>query len=107
MVGSGEDEHPKAHSRPVGTRGAQLCVSRFSVEELDRARHQNDLCQSLEEFNARTVKVHIDTAHACVGGDVSWLPAIHPCYYVDPGTPQKPSVWTYALGVRVMAGRGG
>lgn len=65
LVGESEPENFAVGKRPVGTRGAQLNVSRFTVAELARAAHQYDLLDGAgpEALATRSLKVHIDTAH--------------------------------------------
>jgi len=65
-----DDEQPgdmPADRRPAGTKGAQLNVSRWLVNELDAARYRHEL-PVRDVLEERPVQVHIDTAHAGIGG---------------------------------------
>ena len=73
----------KASKRPAGTEGAQLNVSRYSVDELEKAEHQYELTPS------KNIHVHVDTAFMGIGGDSSWLPQTHKQYRV------AGKKWTY------------
>eukprot|EP00927_Polykrikos_kofoidii_P057925 TRINITY_DN5216_c0_g2_i1.p1 TRINITY_DN5216_c0_g2~~TRINITY_DN5216_c0_g2_i1.p1 ORF type:complete len:1231 (-),score=160.75 TRINITY_DN5216_c0_g2_i1:203-3349(-) len=62
-------EDGPSESRPAGTRGAQLSVSRWTVAELDAAKHNFELPgKTLSAREARPVQVHVDTAHIGLGG---------------------------------------
>jgi beta-galactosidase/beta-glucuronidase len=90
--------------RPVGTRGAQLNVSRFRVAQLDKARHQYELTRDLMEWRNQSLKVIVDTAHMGVGGDVSWLPSVHDSFKIkfhDPETHES-MVWTYQVDLDII-----
>eukprot|EP00924_Labyrinthula_sp_SR-Ha-C_P003057 snap_masked-scaffold_50-processed-gene-0.12-mRNA-1 protein AED:1.00 eAED:1.00 QI:0/0/0/0/1/1/2/0/1554 len=76
--------------RAAGMTGAQLNVSKFTVEELDKADHQSEL-PSWNDVEARPTQVLLDTAHMGLGGDNSWLPASHKQYRVRPG------IWRFQL----------
>lgn len=65
-------------------RFAQVSFTPFSLEELVRATHDAQL-PAVENRTGRATHVHLDAAHAGVGGDDSWSPAILPRYLVRPG----------------------
>lgn len=81
---------PTASARPAGTQGAQLSVSKYSIDQLDDAKHQVEL-QPSDGWH-----VNIDTAHMGLGGDCSWLPYVHPQYQV------RGQAWTYGVGLHVL-----
>ena len=64
--------------RADGRRG-QFSSSFFSLEELDRCRHDSHLARD------GRVHAHLDAAHMGVGGDDSWSPSVHEEYWVRPG----------------------
>ena len=80
----------KTCPRPAGTTGAQLSVSRYSVEELEQAKHQYELTPS------EKIHVHLDTAFMGIGGDSSWLPQTHKQYRVSG------SKWTYNVKIEPL-----
>jgi len=96
---------PETFKRPAGTRGAQVSVSRLRVNQLDKAKHQHELSRDLNEWRAQTLKVIIDTAHMGVGGDVSWLPAVHSPFKIKfyDVKSHKGSVWTYQLDLDMVS----
>ena len=57
----------------------QFSSSYFSLEELDRCRHDSHLVRD------ERVHVHLDAAHMGVGGDDSWSPSVHEEFFVRPG----------------------
>ena len=57
----------------------QFSSSFFSLEELDRCRHDSHLSRD------DCVHVHLDAAHMGVGGDDSWSPSVHEEFFVRPG----------------------
>ena len=61
--------------RADGTHG-QFSSSFYSLEELDRCRHDSHLTKD------GRVHVHLDAAHMGVGGDDSWSPSVHEEYWV-------------------------
>ena len=64
-----------------GTEATSYCQfssSFFSLEELDKCRHNFELTED------KAVHVHIDAAHMGVGGDDSWSPTVHEEYLVPP-----------------------
>ena len=64
--------------RADGRRG-QFSSSFFSLEELDRCRHDSHLARD------GRVHAHLDAAHMGVGGDDSWSPSVHEEYMVPAG----------------------
>lgn len=58
----------------------QFSSSLYSMEELDRKRHNHELQEGESIF------VHMDVAHMGVGGDDSWSPSVHEEYLVQPST---------------------
>ena len=54
-----------AEKRPRNTQGAQVSASRLSLEELENTSHRHLLPKVNE---SRPIHVHLDTAHAGVGG---------------------------------------
>jgi hypothetical protein len=86
----------KKATRPSGMRGAQVSVSRVSVEQRRRAEHAHELSTDVQ---ASAVHMHVDTAHQGVGaqvehsitgGDDIW--GTYPQFLVDPSGP-----WNFAL----------
>ncbi len=88
-----------SYKRPVGTRGAQVNLSRFRVSQLDKAGHQYELTRDLNEFRNNSIKMIVDTAHMGVGGDVSWLPSVHDAFKIkfQPG-----STWEYQINLNLI-----
>lgn len=66
-------------------RFPQVSFSPFSLEELARATHDAQLPEVGGSARRPATHVHLDAAHAGVGGDDSWSPAILPRYLVRPG----------------------
>ena len=111
LTGPGHAGGP-ARKRPAGVEGAQMNVSRYSVAELNRAKHDDELLgrgavgrglpsnRPIECLAEKTVHLHVDTAHMGVGGDTGWTPATHVQYRISgvPGT-----VWKYRLKVEVVS----
>lgn len=58
----------------------QFSSSLYSMEELDRKRHNHELQEG------DSISVHMDVAHMGVGGDDSWSPSVHEEYLVQPST---------------------
>jgi len=86
------ESEPAPAARPSGMRGAQFNASRYTVEELQAAKHQYEL----PNVNGDTpIKLHIDTAHMGIGGDVSWMPRLHKQYRVHAKT------WDYRIRLSV------
>lgn len=91
-----------ALARPAGTHGAQLQASRWTLQELERARHRHELPgRGTESMRARPVQVHFDTAHAGVGsagagGDKLWATASQ--FLINP----KMSPWAYTVVLRPL-----
>ncbi|CAM6110904.1 unnamed protein product [Calypogeia fissa] len=56
----------------------QLSVSPFSTDELDKAKHEEELKEEDD------LEVHIDYKHMGIGGDDSWTPCVHKEYLVPP-----------------------
>ena len=69
--------------------GAVLSVSRYSVEELDHASHDDELGMLPER---PYFYVHLDAAMMGLGGDNSWEPVTLPEYFVP-----VDQVWEYDL----------
>uniref|UniRef100_A0A7N0V4Z8 beta-galactosidase n=1 Tax=Kalanchoe fedtschenkoi TaxID=63787 RepID=A0A7N0V4Z8_KALFE len=63
----------------------QMNASFYSVQELDRATHNEDLVEG------DTVEVHLDHKHMGIGGDDSWSPSVHEEYLIKP-TPYSFSI---------------
>eukprot|EP00439_Symbiodinium_sp_Y106_P078352 s153_g17.t1 len=86
--GDGEAQQDKpedaaSEKRPACTRGAQLSASRWTQEELERNSHRHKL-PARQALSSRPVNVHLDTAHAGVGGvgeggSRLWATANHHC----------------------------
>ncbi|CAE7285690.1 lacZ [Symbiodinium sp. CCMP2456] len=86
--GDGEAQQDKpedaaSEKRPACTRGAQLSASRWTQEELERNSHRHNL-PARQASSSRPVNVHLDTAHAGVGGvgeggSRLWATANHHC----------------------------
>lgn len=88
--------------RAAGAAGAQFSASRWTLEELLKARHSYDLpCWNNDKaLRSRPIQVHVDTAHMGVGAagetpQVVWN--ISPQYFV---CPRKP--WTYELRLKPL-----
>ena len=63
------------NSRPKnGKSGAHFSISRYSVQELTDALHEEDL-PAIQKEDDRVLYLHIDCAHMGVVGDNSWSPA--------------------------------
>jgi beta-galactosidase len=82
-----------AYSRPASTDGAQMELCMYTDSALTDAKHQHDLTNQKYGVNGDTVFLRLDTAHMGVGGDNSWLPAVHPQFYVNP----QGAKWQYAV----------
>ncbi|WCJ39089.1 Beta-galactosidase [Euphorbia peplus] len=54
----------------------QMSASYYSTEELDRARHNEELVQG------NGIEVHLDHKHMGLAGDDSWSPCVHDKYLV-------------------------
>ncbi|OLP89576.1 Beta-galactosidase [Symbiodinium microadriaticum] len=86
--GDGEAQQDKpedaaSEKRPACTRGAQLSASRWTQEELELNSHRHKL-PARQALSSRPVNVHLDTAHAGVGGvgeggSRLWATANHHC----------------------------
>lgn len=63
----------------------QMSISNYSVEELTKAKHQDELVKS------KYVEVHLDHVHMGVGGDDSWSPSVHKDAQIDD------SYWKFGL----------
>jgi len=96
--GGVEPANAVAGLRPMGTKGAQLSLSRFTLSALDRAAHQWEL-GTFDALKDMPVEVHVDTAHCGIGGDVSWLPSVHAQYLVSPAC----GPWTFRVDLSVLA----
>ena len=98
--GDGEAQQDKpedaaSEKRPACTRGAQLSASRWTQEELERNSHRHKL-PARQALSSRPVNVHLDTAHAGVGGvgeGGSRLWATANQFLVSPGH----GSWTYSF----------
>jgi len=62
-----------------------MSISNYSVEELTKAKHQDELVKS------KYVEVHLDHVHMGVGGDDSWSPSVHKDAQIDD------SYWKFGL----------
>jgi beta-galactosidase len=93
----------EVRKRPAGVKGAQINLSRYSVEELNRARHDDELVGRREgqegDVAHKTVHLHVDTAHMGVGGDTGWTPETHLQYRISGASG---NVWKYRLTVEVV-----
>jgi len=81
--------------RPASTQGAQLSTSRWTLAELDAARHHFEL-PDRQALRSRPVQVHVDTAHAGIGGAGEggaklWATASQ--FLINP----KESPWSYTV----------
>ena len=86
------------NSRPKnGKSGAHFSISRYSVQELTDALHEEDL-PAIQKEDDRVLYLHIDCAHMGVGGDNSWSPATLPEYFVPPQ-----EEWEYSITLRQIA----
>jgi len=54
-----------------------MSISNYTIEELTRAKHQDDLVKS------KYVEVHLDHLHMGLGGDDSWSPSVHKDALID------------------------
>jgi beta-galactosidase len=63
-----------------GTEYCQFSSSFYSLQELDRCRHDSHLERD------ECIHVHMDAAHMGVGGDDSWSPSVHEEFLVPPDT---------------------
>ena len=93
-------EDAPTEKRPARTAGAQLSASRLTKEELDRTSHRHKLPASAA-LKSRPVHVHLDTAHAGVGGvgeggHKLWATAKQ--FLVSPGR----GPWTYKVTLRAI-----
>eukprot|EP00252_Welwitschia_mirabilis_P000332 TRINITY_DN10368_c0_g1_i2.p1 TRINITY_DN10368_c0_g1~~TRINITY_DN10368_c0_g1_i2.p1 ORF type:complete len:877 (-),score=157.19 TRINITY_DN10368_c0_g1_i2:140-2770(-) len=61
-----------------GSPPMQISASYYHTEDLDRARHNEELEQR------EIVEVHLDHRHMGLGGDDSWSPCVHNEYLVPP-----------------------
>jgi len=94
-------EDMPAGCQPAGMRGAQLNVSRRVIKELDSARHRHEL-PVRDALQDRPVQVHIDAAHAGVGGageGVAKLWKTASQFLICPAE----SPWTYKLLLRPIS----
>jgi hypothetical protein len=82
-----------SHARPASTNGAQVEVSMYSDAATVAAKHQHELKAHAYGAKQDTIFLRVDTAHMGLGGDNSWLPAVHPQFYVKP----RGSTWRYAV----------
>jgi beta-galactosidase len=82
--------------RPAGGKGAQINVSRFSVNELAAANHDDELVRSLD---GNVVHLHVDSAHMGVGGDTGWTPETHHQYRIKAGAG---TTWHYTLDFNII-----
>lgn len=70
----------KTHGIFVSARSQslfQMSISNYTIEELTRAKHQDDLVKS------KYVEVHLDHLHMGLGGDDSWSPSVHKDALID------------------------
>ncbi|CAK9111531.1 Beta-galactosidase (Beta-gal) (Lactase) [Durusdinium trenchii] len=65
--------------RPAGMFGAQFSASRYTPQEIHKAKHQIELPLRGKDS---PIHVHLDTAHMGLGGDVSWFPKTQQQYRV-------------------------
>ncbi|GBG26838.1 Beta-galactosidase [Hondaea fermentalgiana] len=86
-------EMPGPSARPTGMSGAQLNVSRYTVDDLATAKHQSELP---DIDRSSPLYIHIDTAHMGLGGDVSWQPRTHDQYKVHS------KGWKYRLKIEII-----
>merc|ERR1712129_140910 len=86
-------KEPEADKRPRGMKGAQVSVSRYSVEQLTNAKHQTELPDVSDET---PVYVNVDTAQQGLGGDCSWKPVLHKQYRV------RGAKWKYSLVLKFL-----
>jgi beta-galactosidase len=68
----------------------QFSLLPFTPESLDKARHPHELQRAPYEV------LHVDHRMMGVGGDVSWLPAVHPPYLLTDKT------WVARYRIRVV-----
>ena len=80
----------RAGKRPAGTNGAQIMMSRFTMEELNSSIHDDELLRNDE----REIQLYVDTAHMGVGGDTGWTPETHLQYRIKAEIGTK---WKYQL----------
>ena len=72
-----------AHGDPAGNvKGYGFSVSRFSLEQLNRASHNHLLHSS-----HNSVHVHVDCAHMGIGGYDSWSPNVDYEHQISPALP--------------------
>jgi beta-galactosidase len=72
--------------------GAELMsISPFNISELEKAKHQNDLCTNLEDYAKRSTKLILDYKHMGVAGDMSWMPCVHDAFKI------QGKVWEYEI----------
>ena len=91
-------EDAPTEKRPARMSGAQLSASRWTQEELESTSHRHKL-PARQALKSRPVQVHLDTAHAGVGGvgeGGSKLWATAQQFLVSPGRGE----WTYTLKLR-------
>lgn len=95
----------RVRKRPADTNGAQINLSRYNINELNNARHDDELIgrKSGDSNNNigckdKTLHLHVDTAHMGVGGDTGWTPETHYQYRI---LAKKGTVWRYSLKVEV------
>jgi beta-galactosidase len=62
----------------AGKSSLQISASPYSLEALERARHDHELVPN------GLVNLHLDCAHMGLGGDDSWSPTVHDKYLVPP-----------------------
>ena len=77
--------------------GAHFSISRYSIQELTAALHEEGL-PAIQKEDDRVLYLHIDCAHMGVGGDNSWSPATLPEYFVPPQ-----EEWEYSITLRQIA----
>ncbi|GAV75270.1 Glyco_hydro_2 domain-containing protein/Glyco_hydro_2_C domain-containing protein/Glyco_hydro_2_N domain-containing protein/Bgal_small_N domain-containing protein [Cephalotus follicularis] len=56
----------------------QMSASYYSIAELDRATHNEELIEG------DNIEVHLDHKHMGLGGDDSWTPCVHDKYLIPP-----------------------
>ena len=86
----------KAERPKNGDKGAHFSVSRYSVDELANALHEEDL-PPIDNNSDSPLYLHIDCAHMGVGGDNSWSPVTLDEYFIPPE-----EEWEYSITIRPM-----
>ena len=97
--GEGKQERnkeTKAERPKNGDKGAHFSVSRYSVDELANALHEEDL-PPIDDNSDSPLYLHIDCAHMGVGGDNSWSPVTLDEYFIPPE-----EEWEYSITIRPM-----